>query len=240
MNKKILTALLLLACGICPASAENWIPLASNESCEIDTDSYVDSGMRAAVDIKLRMAEETVISSMEFDRDGRSYRVASVKLLDADGSVKGTTNYPDDKDSWNALQPNSFGRNVYTHFVQNPIPHFKSPQWMTIYKEEGMKFHGSTYDVEKNTISYKNGYATFYLRIAYPWQDQNFSQVIYQVRMDVPNKKVQTLSMTEYDLSGQVKSHGAGANDRAPIAPDTPMEKIHTFIKGEVDAGRLK
>lgn len=103
-----------------------------------------------------------------------------------------------------------------------------------------MKFHGSTYDIEKQTLRYKNGYATFFLRIAYPWKDQDFSQVIYHVRMDVPNKKVQTLSMTEYDFDGKIKNHGRGSTERAPILPDTPMDQVHRYIKGEVDAGRLK
>ncbi len=237
--KKFLTALLLLTAGVMPAAAENWISLPGSESAFVDTDSYIDSGIIADMDIKLSLDSDAVISSMSFDKGRRAYRIAAVKVLAADGSVKGNTTYADDAGSWNTLQPNSFGRNVYTHFVENPIPHFKNPQWSTIYKEEGIKFHGSTYDIEKNTISYKNGYATFYLRIAYPWEDQNFSQVIYQVRMDVPNKRVQTLSMTEYDMHGKIKNHGAGGNDRAPIAADTPMEKIHAYIKGEVDAGRL-
>ncbi len=237
--KKFLTALLLFTAGVLPASAENWISLPGSDSAAVDTDSFVDSGLRAGLDIKLALDGDAVISSMEFDKERRTYRVAAVKTLAADGSVKGNTTYSDDAGSWNALQPNSFGRNVYNHFVENPIPHFKNPEWMPIYKEEGIKFHGSTYDIEKHTISYKNGYATFYLRIAYPWEDQNFSQVIYQVRMDVPNKRVQTLSMTEYDLQGKIKNHGAGGNDRTPIASDTPMEKIHTYIQREVESGRL-
>ncbi len=237
--KKFLTALLLLTAAALPASAENWISLPGSESASVDTDSYMDSGLMADMDIKLSLEGESVISSMEFDKENRTYRIAAVKALAADGTVKGNTTYDNTKESWNALQPNSFGRNVYTHFVENPLPHFKNPEWMTVYKEEGIKFHGSTYDIEKHTISYKNGYATFFLRIAYPWEDQNFSKVIYQVRMDVPNKRVQTLSMTEYDLNGKIKNHGAGSSDRTPIAEDTPMEKIHTYIKGEVDAGKL-
>ena len=238
--KKFLAALLILTAAALPASAENWVALHTSESAEIDTDSYVDSGIRASVNIKLLLNNEPVMSTMEFDKNRQAYRISTVKLLSAKGDVEAVQNYPDSPNSWNALLPNSFGRSVYTHFVANPIPHFANPQWMTVYKEAGIKFNGSTYDIEKNTISYKNGYATFYLRIAYPWQEQDFSKVIYQVRMDVPNKRVQTLSMTEYDLSGKIRKHGAASNERSAITPDTPMEKVHSYIKGEVDAGRLK
>lgn len=236
--KPFITALLLMAGTFSPVSAANWIPLPASESAEVDTDSYVDSGVRASMDLKLSLDGTSVISTMEFDKDRRTYHIAAVKTLAADGSVKESTRFSDD--SWSPLLPNSFGRNVYTHFIDQPIPHFTNPQWLPLFKESGVKFHGSTYDIEKQTLRYKNGYATFFLRIAYPWKDQDFSQVIYHIRMDVPNKKVQTLSMTEYDFDGKIKNHGRGSTERAPILPDTPMDQVHRYIKGEVDAGRLK
>ena len=58
--------------------------------------------------------------------------------------------------------------------------------------------------------------------------------------MDVQNKKVQTLSMTEYDFDGKIKNHGRGSTERAPILPDTPIDQVHRKKKGEDEAGRLK
>ena len=163
-----------------------------------------------------------------------------MKTLDAKGTVTNDFTYSDDPQNWSALVPHSFGMNLYSHYVENPLPRFTNPQWLVIYKEEGVRFHGSTYDVEKNTISYKDGYATFWIRISYPWKDQNFSSVIYQVRMDVPHKRIQTLSMTRYDYDGKVQSHGAGSRDRETIAEGSPMEKVHAYINKELLAGHIR
>lgn len=238
--KKIMLPLLALLLPLFPVSAENWIALPSDTTAQVDTDSYVDSGIRSSIALSLALPQGKAVSTLEFDKDHRTYRVSDVKTYQEDGSLKDTMTYSDDADSWSPLLPNSFGKNVYTHFIAYPIPHFAHPQWLNVYKEDGVKYHGSTYDIEKNTISYKNGYATFWLRIAYPWKDQDFSAVIYQVKMDIPNKRVQTLSMTEYGFDGKIKTHGAGSAERAPIAADTPMSKVHQYIKTELESGRLQ
>ena len=159
-----------------------------------------------------------------------------------DRSVKETHQfkYSDDPQNWSRLVPHSFGMNLYTHYVANPLPRFVKPQWLLVYKEQGVRFHGSTYDVEKNTITYKDGYATFWVRISYPWKDQNFSSVIYHVKMDVPHKRIQTLSMTRYGYDGKIQSHGAGTTDRESIEPGSPMEKIHDYINKELLAGHIR
>jgi len=46
--------------------------------------------------------------------------------------------------------------------------------------------------------------------------------------------------MTEYGFDGKVKSHGAGSNERTAITPDTPMAKVHQYLKTELEAGRIK
>ena len=238
--KKIVFPFIALLLSLSPVMAENWIALPTDSSAQVDTDSYVDSGIRSSIALSLALPQGKAVSVLEFGKDNRAYRVAEVKTFTADGKMKDDTTYSDDADSWSPLLPNSFGKNVYTHFVEYPLPHFTHPVWLNVYKEDGVKYHGSTYDIEKNTISYKNGYATFWLRIAYPWKDQDFSAVIYQVKMDIPNKRVQTLSMTEYGFDGKVKSHGAGSNERTAITPDTPMAKVHQYLKTELEAGRIK
>ena len=50
--KLFITALLLMAGTFSPVSAANWVPLPASESAEVDTDSYVDSGVRASMDLK--------------------------------------------------------------------------------------------------------------------------------------------------------------------------------------------
>lgn len=238
--KKLLFPLLALLLTGAPSMAENWISLPMDQTVQMDTDSYIDSGIRSSMSIKLSMPQGNAISTLEFDKDQHSYRVATVKTYDSKGKLKDTLNYSDDASSWSPLLPNSFGKNIYTHFIEYPIPHFTKPLWLTVYKEDGVKYHGSTYDIEKNTIQYKNGYATFWLRIAYPWKEQNFSAVIYEVKMDIPNRRVQTLSMTEYGYDGKIKSHGAGSTERSSITPDTPMAKVHQYIKGELESGRIR
>ena len=233
-----LAACLLIFCAA-PVMAENWIPFQESETAYVDTDSYVDSGLRASLSVKSPLQEGYAISTIEFDREHKSYRIGDAKTFNSRGEAKESHTYSDDSQNWARLVSHSFGMNLYTHYIKNPLPRFTNPQWMTVYKEEGVRFHGSTYDVEKNTISYKDGYATFWIRISYPWKDQDFSSVIYQVKMDVPHKKIQTLSMTRYGYDGKIRSHGAGTKDREAILPDSPMEKVHEYINGELLAGHI-
>lgn len=240
---KKLLAPILAAClmvGGETALAENWIPFQDSNATLVDTDSYVDSGLRASLSIKSEGKDGSAISNIEFDKNRRAYRVTEMKTLDEKGTVTNDFTYSDDPQNWSTLVPHSFGMNLYNHYVENPLPRFTNPQWLVIYKEEGVRFHGSTYDVEKNTISYKDGYATFWIRISYPWKDQNFSSVIYHVKMDVPHKRIQTLSMTRYDYDGKVQSHGAGSRDRETIAEGSPMEKVHDYINKELLAGHIR
>lgn len=220
--------------------AENWISFQDSRTTLIDTDSYVDSGLRSSLSIKSKGKEGETISNIEFDKNSRAYRVTEMKTLDEKCAVTNDFTYSDDPQNWSPLVPHSFGMNLYNHYVENPLPHFTKPQWLVIYKEDGVRFHGSTYDVEKNTISYKDGYATFWIRISYPWKDQDFSSVIYHVKMDVPHKRIQTLSMTRYDYDGKVQSHGAGSKDRETIAEGSPMEKVHDYINKELLAGHIR
>lgn len=234
--------LITLACLIFPlsVSAENWIALPMNPNVAVDTDSYTDSGLRTSIAMQIRTPQGATISTLEFDKEHDTYRVAAMENLDNKGNVKESYQYSESPDSWSPLLPNSFGKSMYTHLVENPLPHFNNPVWLNIYTENGVRFHGGTYDIEKNTITYKNGYATFWLRLSYPWKDQDFSAAIYQVRMDIPNKRVQTLSMTEYNYDGKIKSHGAGGKTRDPIAEGTPMEKAYQYIKHELDTGHIR
>ena len=54
--KPFITALLLMAGTLSPVGAANWIPLPASESAEVDTDSYIDSGVRASMDLKLSVS----------------------------------------------------------------------------------------------------------------------------------------------------------------------------------------
>ena len=239
---KKLLAPILAAClmlGGETVLAENWIPFQDSSSTLVDTDSYVDSGLRSSLTIKSKGKDGDSISNIEFDKNSRAYRVTEMKTLDSSGNVTHDFTYSDDPQNWSPLVPHSFGMNLFNHYVENPLPRFTNPQWLIIYKEQGVRFHGSTYDVEKNTISYKDGYATFWIRISYPWKDQDFSSVIYHVKMDIPHKRIQTLSMTRYDYDGKVQSHGAGSSDREVIAEGSPVEKVHDYINKELLAGHI-
>ena len=76
--KLFITALLLMAGTLSPVGAANWVPLPASESAEVDTDSYVDSGVRASMDLKLSLDGTSVISTMEFDKDRRNVVGAAV------------------------------------------------------------------------------------------------------------------------------------------------------------------
>lgn len=237
--KKIWLAAALLLSGVMPAGAENWIPFPAEANAFVDTDAYVDGGLRTDVSLKIEGEDRTAVTLLEFDRENRKYRIAKTELLDKAGQVTESRTYGDDPENWNPVITRSFGGNVYTHYVENPLPHFLKPDWKIIYVEASPKYRGSSYAIETNTISYKDGYAYFWLRIAYMSKEDDFSQAIYRVKMDVPNKKVQTLSMTQYDYTGKIKAHGAGARTRDSITDDTPMAKVHAYINEELLAGRI-
>ena len=139
------------------ALAENWIPFQDSDTTLVDTDSYVDSGLRSSLSIKSKAKEGDTISNIEFDKNHRTYRVTEMKTLDAKGTVTNDFTYSDDPQNWSALVPHSFGMNLYSHYVENPLPRFTNPQWLVIYKEEGVRFHGSTYDVEKQRDTLADG-----------------------------------------------------------------------------------
>lgn len=230
-------ALALCLLGGGAAFSANWIDLPGQTGMKMDTDSYVDSGIRSSFVFEIALNDKTTLSTIEFDREKRTYRILDSKVLTKEGKVEEEHTYRNDV--WDKVTPHSFGMNLYTHFIENPLPRFAKPDWVTLYTEKAIRYHGSTYDIERNTISYKDGYATFWLRLSYPEKDRDFSSAIFHVKMDVPNRRIQGLSMTTYDYEGRVKSHGAGARKWEKISPDTPMDTVHSYINKELLAGRI-
>lgn len=241
MKKFLLAAFVLLGTlpTQIPAEAENWIPFPSQNGFMVDTDSYVDSGLN--VQISFKMPSENGFSDVqvEMDRTKRAYRILETKMYDTKGKMTHDYKYGDADNAWETIAPHSFAGNLYTHYVENPLPHFQNPNWKVIYTEPEGKYKGSSYQVETNQISYKDGYAFFWLRITYPSKEDNFSQAVYKVKMDVPHKRIQTLSMTQYDYAGNIKNHGAGSRQRDLIQDGTPMDKVHSYINKELLSGHL-
>ena len=96
---KKLLAPILAAClmvGGETALAENWIPFQDSDTTLVDTDSYVDSGLRSSLSIKSKAKEGDTISNIEFDKNHRTYRVTEMKTLDAKGAVTNDFTYSDD------------------------------------------------------------------------------------------------------------------------------------------------
>lgn len=123
-----------MAGTLSPVGAANWVPLPASESAEVDTDSYVDSGVRASMDLKLSLDGTSVISTMEFDKDRRTYHIAAVKALAADGSIQESTRFSDD--SWSPL-PAQFLRKecVYPlHRAADP-PFHESPMASSLQRK---------------------------------------------------------------------------------------------------------
>ena len=180
--KKLFTAILacaMMAGASASALAENWVVLPGTSGVKVDTDSYVDGGILAQMTLELPAGGKNVISSMAFNREDNTYRIATLQMPSKDGKME-TKVYPDNPENWSKILPNTLGKTIYTHYVENPLPRFTNPDWVTLYKEQGVRFHGSEYQIEKNTMSYRDGYATFWMRITYPWKDQNFSAAVYR------------------------------------------------------------
>lgn len=240
MHQKSFILLTLWAMlSISPVMAENWIPLPFSPNCDIDTDSVMTTDAISTLRIRMPSGKGLTTADLAFDSDHMAWAIAGNETTGQGGDVESQTRHALGDFQWTKLKPNTFGKNLYVNYVENPMPHFSHPAWLDLYTEQGVKYHGAKYAVERNTLTYKDGYAYFWMKMMYRDKSMNYSQTIYYVKMNVPYRNVQTLSMTVYDYAGKVKIHGAGSPDKEAITPGTPMEKIYDYIQGELKSGRL-
>lgn len=231
--KKIILSLCFAALSICPAAAENWIPLPSRDPIFIDTDSYAKEGDLATICMKEDFGNGPIIFTLAFRTSDRSYKTMRIVIPETDGPRE----IHSGQQNWEKIGPRTFGKNLYTHFIENPIPHFENPRWLAIWHDQ--KKTGTTMYLERNSLSYRDGYATFYFKVSAPSPAAGTVFSIYRVKMDIAYKKVQALSITNYGADGRVTAHGAGDRIRVKIDDDTPMKKLYDYINDELTSGRL-
>ena len=137
-------------------------------------------------------------------------------------------------DGWNKLIPGTYGKNLYRHYVETPLPP-SDAKWKQLYKDN----RGTTFSIDTNSLRYKNGYADLWLAVTLPDQEKDLSQIIYRVRINMAYKKVMTLSATEYNAAGKIRLHAAAEGAKENIPNDSPVEKVFEYLKDEIDSGRL-
>ncbi len=146
--KKLFTAILacaMMAGASASALGENWVALPGTSGVNWDTDSYVDGGILAQMTLELP-AGKNVISSMAFNREDNTYRIATIP--DAFQRRKdGNESLSDNPENWSKILPNTLGKTIYTHYVENPLPRFTNPNWSRSIKNR------ASVSMEANTRS---------------------------------------------------------------------------------------
>lgn len=171
---------------------------------------------------------------MEFDTSKNAWRTAALVTRDKDGKVLHADKKENPDDGWNKLMPGTYGKNLYRHYVETPLPP-SDAKWKQLYKDN----RGTAFSIDTNSLRYKNGYADLWLAVTLPDQEKDLSQIIYRVRINMAYKKVMTLSATEYNAAGKIRLHAAAEGAKENIPNDSPVEKVFEYLKDEIDSGRL-
>lgn len=148
--------------------------------------------------MRLESSDFTVVSTMEFDTSKNTWRTAALVTRDKDGKVLHAEKKENPDDGWNKLMPGTYGKNLYRHYVETPLPP-SDAKWKQLYKDN----RGTAFSIDTNSLRYKNGYADLWLAVTLPDQEKDLSQIIYRVRINMAYKKVMTLSATEYNAAGK-------------------------------------
>ena len=166
--------------------------------------------------------------------DYAAWRTAALVTRDKDGKVLHAEKKENPDDGWNKLMPGTYGKNLYRHYVETPLPP-SDAKWKQLYKDN----RGTAFSIDTNSLRYKNGYADLWLAVTLPDQEKDLSQIIYRVRINMAYKKVMTLSATEYNAAGKIRLHAAAEGAKENIPNDSPVEKVFEYLKDEIDSGRL-
>lgn len=135
MNKiSPLAFILCLALAGMQVSAENWIKNADGSPSWIDTDSIRQEQAISSFDMRLESSDFTVVSTMEFDTSKNTWRTAALVTRDKDGKVLHAEKKENPDDGWNKLIPGTYGKNLYRHYVETPLPP-PDAKWKQLYKD---------------------------------------------------------------------------------------------------------
>ena len=135
MNKiSPLAFTLCLALAGMQVSAENWIKNADGSPSWIDTDSIRQEQTISSFDMRLESSDFTVVSTMEFDTSKNAWRTAALVTRDKDGKVLHAEKKENPDDGWNKLIPGTYGKNLYRHYVETPLPP-PDAKWKQLYKD---------------------------------------------------------------------------------------------------------
>ena len=138
----------------------------------------------------------SIYSTVEFDTAKTLWRIADVITRDKAGNVSRSEQKKAADAGWNEIIPGTFGKSLYQHYVLTDMPDLENIHPLPVYTDV---VSGSSFSIDRDSASYKNGYAEFWLIASYRKGNQPLYSVIYRVKMNMAYKKVMTLSATEYD-----------------------------------------
>lgn len=98
---------------------------------------------------------------MEFDTSKNTWRTAALVTRDKDGKVLHAEKKENPDDGWNKLIPGTYGKNLYRHYVETPLPP-PDAKWKQLYKDN----RGAAFSIDTNSLRYKTAMPTSGL----PWK----------------------------------------------------------------------
>lgn len=218
----------LFLINIPTAEGTNWIPLSYKNSMLIDTDSITSEKNIAHVNILFRKENHTFVSILSFNKNDNTWCIAKTAVANENGIVQLKKTPSKNNFSWQKISAGSTGQLIYQNYVKNPIPSIASIIWSPVDKN-------NNYLIDKKGLTYKDGYAEFWIYARKTKPNNKIKYVIYRVKMNMAYQRIKTLSATSYDDKDHIVSHVFGAPSWNTIQENTVLYDIYKDLKKDID-----
>lgn len=214
--------------------AVNWIPATSRSEIKIDTDSIRYDKNIATMNFLFPANKHFVVSKMEFDSNAQMWCILQNSIVNESGEVSFSKESKNAQVHKNKITQGTEGYVLYQRFVAAPVPDISSMVWSPI--KEG----NTQYLINKRDLTYKDGYADFWLYAQNNSPTTEKAYTIYHVKMNIAYSRLKTLSATTYSNDHRIVAHLLGTPRWEAIPQDTLLHEIFLSIKKDVDQGILK
>lgn len=214
--------------------AVNWIPATSHSEIKIDTDSIRYDKNIATMNFLFPTNKHFVVSKLEFDSDTRMWRILQNGAVNENGEVSFSKESENAQVHKTKITQGTEGYVLYQRYVAAPIPDISSMVWSPI--KEG----NTRYLINKKDLTYKDGYADFWLYVQNNSPTTEKAYTIYHVKMNIAYSRLKTLSATTYSNDHRIVAHLLGAPRWDAIPQNTLLYEIFLSIKNDVNQGILK
>lgn len=214
--------------------AVNWIPATSRSEIKIDTDSIRYDKNITTMNFLFPTNKHFVVSKLEFDSDTRMWRILQNGAVNENGEVSFSKESKNAQVHKTKITQGTEGYVLYQRYVAAPVPDISSMVWSPI--KEG----NTRYLINKKDLTYKDGYADFWLYVQNNSPTTEKAYTIYHVKMNIAYSRLKTLSATTYSNDHHIVAHLLGTPRWEAIPQDTLLHEIFLSIKKDVDQGILK